>query len=45
MDAAGSGKTLISAMLVRDALEDPANEGKKVVFLAPTVGLVEQVLR
>ena len=41
---AGSGKTLISAMLVDDALAKPENKGKKVVFLAPTINLVEQVL-
>ena len=40
---AGSGKTLIAAMLIKHTLEKPEHEGKKVVFLAPTVNLVEQV--
>ena len=43
--AAGSGKTLISVLLIREVLHTHSNEaaGKKVVFLAPTVSLVQQV--
>ena len=29
-------------MLTKDALDQPSNQGKRVVFLAPTIGLVEQ---
>ena len=44
--ATGSGKTLISVLLVREVLKTRSNEatGKKVVFLAPTVSLVQQVI-
>ena len=43
--AAGSGKTLVSVLLVREVLQTRSSEaaGKKAVFLAPTVSLVQQV--
>lgn len=40
---AGSGKTLIAALLIKDKIKEIKAQGKSVAFLAPTVPLVLQV--